>query len=104
MLEVSLPLSSLQKQGCRMTPETQEFESPYCVRFETETGQSATVPIAFLTPKQLELLFQSEFKKLAQEAGVKGARIHVERAIAADYEQVLRDVAACLFSAKARAA
>jgi hypothetical protein len=87
-----------------MTPETQQFESPYCVRIETETGQSSTVPIAFLTPKQLELLFQSEFKKLAQEADVKGARIHVERAIAADYEQVLRDVAACLFSAKARAA
>jgi hypothetical protein len=87
-----------------MTPETHQFESPYCVRIETETGQSSTVPIAFLTTKQLELLFQTEFKKLAQEAGAKGARIHVERAIAADYEQVLRDVAACLFSAKARAA
>jgi hypothetical protein len=37
---------------------------------------------------------------LAQEAGVKGARIHVERAIAADYEQVLREVTACLSSAK----
>ena len=89
---------------CRMTPETQQSESPYCVRIETETGQSSTVPIAVLTPKQLEVFLQSEFKKLAQEAGVKGARIHVERAIAADYEQVLREVAACLFSAKARAA
>jgi hypothetical protein len=90
--------------GCRMTPETQQSESPYCVRIETETGQSSTVPIAVLTPKQLEVFLQSEFKRLAQEAGVKGARIHVERAIAADYEQVLREVAACLFSAKARAA
>src|SRR6267143_6741525 len=90
--------------GCRMTPETQQSESPYCVRIETETGQSATVPIAVLTPKQLEVFLQIEFKRLAQEAGVKGARIHVERAIAADYEQVLREVAACLFSAKARAA
>jgi hypothetical protein len=53
----------------------------------------------------LEVFLQSEFKRLAQEAGVKGARIHVERAVAADYEQVLREVAACLFSAaKARAA
>ncbi len=88
-----------------MTPETQKFESPYCVRIETGSGQSATVPIAFLTPKQLEVFLQTEFKRLAQEAGVKGARIHVERAMAADYDQVLREVASCLFSAKkARAA
>jgi len=77
-----------------MNPETQQSESPYCVRIEAKTGQSATVPIAVLTP----------FKRLAQEAGVEGARIHVERAIAADYEQVLREVTACLSSAKARAA
>ena len=96
--------SSPQKGVCRMTPETQQFESPYCVRIETDTGQSATVPIAVLTPKQLEVFLQSEFKRLVQEAGVRGARIHVERAIAADYEQVLREVAACLASAKARAA
>lgn len=87
-----------------MNPETQPSESPYCVRIETETGQSATVPIAFLTTKQLEIFLQTEFKRLAQEAGVKGARIHVERAVAADYEQVLREVMACLSSAKKRAA
>jgi hypothetical protein len=87
-----------------MTPEVQQSESPYCVRIETGTGQSATVPIAFLTPKELETFLQSEFQRLAQEAGVKGARIHVERAIAADYEQVLREVTACLISAKSRAA
>lgn len=92
-----------KKKGCRMTSETQQSESPYCVRIETETGRSSTVPIAVLTAKQLELFLQSEFKRMAQEAGVKGARIHVERATAADYEQVLREVAACLFSAKARA-
>jgi len=74
------------------------------VKIETETGQSATVPIAVLTPKQLEIFLQGEFKRLAQEAGVKGVRIHVERAIAADYEQVLREVTACLSSAKAQAA
>ncbi len=87
-----------------MTQETQQFESPYCVRIETETGKSSTIPFAVLTPKQLEVLFQSEFTRLAQEAGANGARIHVERATAADYEQVLREVAACLSSAKARAA
>ena len=89
-----------------MTPEMQQQpESPYCVRIETDNGQSSTVPIAFLTSKQLEVFLQTEFKRLAQEAGVKGACIHVERAIAADYEQVLREVSSCLFSAaKARAA
>jgi hypothetical protein len=87
-----------------MTPETQQYESPYCVKIETATGQSSTVPIAVLTPKQLEVFLQTEFKRLAQEAGVKGARIHVERAIAADYEQVLREVSECLLSARKRAA
>ncbi|OLE10724.1 MAG: hypothetical protein AUG89_11400 [Acidobacteria bacterium 13_1_20CM_4_56_7] len=74
------------------------------MKIETETGQSATVPIAVLTAKQLEVFLQTEFKRLAQEAGVKGVRIHVERAIAADYEQVLREVTAFLSAAKTRAA
>ena len=87
-----------------MNAETQQSESPYCVKIETPTGQSITVPIAFLTPQQLEVFLQSEFKRLSQEAGVKGARVQVERAIAADYEQVLREVMACLSSAKSRAA
>ena len=87
-----------------MTLEAQQSESPYCVKIETANGQSSTVPIAVLTPKQLEVFLQSEFKRLAEEAGVKGARIHVERAIAADYEQVLREVSACLLSAKKRVA
>jgi hypothetical protein len=65
-----------------MTPETQQSESPYCVKVETATGRSTTVPIAVLTPKQLQDFLQIEFKKLAQEAGVKGARVHVERAVA----------------------
>jgi hypothetical protein len=87
-----------------MTPETQQSESPYSVKIETATGKSTTVPIVILTPKQLEDFLQIEFKKLAQDAGVKGARIHVERAVAADYEQVVREVAACLRSAKASVA
>ena len=87
-----------------MTPETQQSESPYCVKIETATGRSTTVPIAVLTPKQLEDLLQLEFQRLAQEAGAQGARVHVERAVAADYEQVIREVAACLRSAKASVA
>jgi len=84
--------------------ETQQFESPYCVKIETGSGHSATIQIAVLTPKQLGEFLQTEFKRLAQEAGVQGVRIHVERAVAADYEQVLREVSACLKSATKRAA
>jgi len=87
-----------------MTPEAQPSESPYRVKVETAAGQSSTVPIAVLTPKQLEVFLQTEFTRLAQEAGVKGARIHVERATAADYQQVLREVSAFLLSATKRAA
>ena len=87
-----------------MTPETQPSESPYSVKIETATGRSTTVPIAVLTPKQLEDFLQIEFKRLAQEAGTKGARVHVERAVFADYEQVIREVAACLRSGKANVA
>jgi hypothetical protein len=82
-----------------MIPETQHPEYPYSVKIETPTGQSATVPITFLTPKQVEDFLQFEFKRLAQEAGVKGARIHVERAMTADYEKFIREVTACLRSA-----
>jgi len=87
-----------------MTPETQQFESPYCVKIETAAGRSTTVPIAVLTPKQLEDFLQIDFKRLSQEAGAKGARVHVERAVAADYEQVIREVAECLRSGKANVA
>jgi hypothetical protein len=87
-----------------MPQETQQFESPYSVKIETATGKPTTIPIAVLTPKQLQDLLQIEFKRLAQESGVKGVRVHVERAVAADYEQVIREVAAGLRSAKASAA
>jgi hypothetical protein len=98
------PASSSPTEEVSMTPEAQQSESPYCVKIETATGQSLTVPIAFLTSKQLETFLQTEFKRLAQESGVKGARIHIERATAADYEQVLREVSTCLRSATKRAA
>ena len=87
-----------------MTPETQQAEYPYSVKIETSTGQSATVTIAFLTPRQVENFLQFDFKRLTQEAGVKGARIQVERAMTADYEKVLDDVASCLRTATEKAA
>lgn len=86
-----------------MAPETQP-EFPYFVKIETTSGQSATVPIAFLTMKQVEAFLQTDFKRLVEEAGIKGARLHVERATTADYEKVLGDVAACLRTAKMKAA
>jgi hypothetical protein len=87
-----------------MTPETQQVEYPYSVKIETTTGQSATVGIAFMTPKQVENFLQFDFKRMAQEAGVKGARILVERAMTADYEKVLHEVTACLRTATVKAA
>lgn len=87
-----------------MSSEMQKSETPYSVKIETATGRSATLPIVVLTAKQLEDLLQVEFKRLAEEAGIKGARVHVERAIAADYDQVIREVAGCLRSAKTNAA
>jgi hypothetical protein len=87
-----------------MTPETQQSESPYSVKIETATGRSTSVPIAVLTPQQLKDFLQIDFKRLSQEAGAKGARVHVERAVAADYEQVIREAATCLRSAKASVA
>jgi len=87
-----------------MTSATQQPEYPYSVKIETSTGQSATVPIAFLTTKQVEDFLQFDFKRLAEEAGVKGARIHVERAITADYDKVMGEVMACLRSAIENAA
>lgn len=87
-----------------MTLDTPQFESPYCVKIETASGHAATIQVAFLTPKELESFLQTEFKRIAQETGVKGARIHVERAVAADYEQVLRQVSECLRTATKRVA
>jgi hypothetical protein len=87
-----------------MTSETQQSESPYSIKIETAMGRSTTVPIAVLTPEQLKDFLQIDFKRVAQEAGVKGARVHVERAVAADYEQVIQEVATCLRSAKTSAA
>ncbi len=86
-----------------MTPKTQQLLHPYSVKIETPTGKSATLPVTLLTPKQAEEV-QVEFKRLAQEAGIKGARINVQRGIGNDYEKVIHEIKACLRKAMAKAA
>ncbi len=87
-----------------MAAEAQQVEYPYTVKIETATGPSANVPVVFLTPQQVENFIQFDFNRLVQEAGIKGARIVVERAVTADYDEVLRDVATCLRSARGKVA
>ena len=45
------------------------------MKIETATGSSTTVSIAVSTAKQLEDFLQIEFKRLAQQADVKGVRV-----------------------------
>ena len=46
-----------------MNAETQQPEYPYFVKIETSNGQSANVPIAFLTRQQVENFLQFDFKR-----------------------------------------
>lgn len=87
-----------------MAAETHQPEFPYAVTIETTAGESTSVPIAFLTPQQVEKFVQSDFKRLVEEAGIKGARIVVERAETADYDKVLGEIGSCLRMAKSRVA
>jgi hypothetical protein len=73
------------------------------VRIETPADQSVTVPLAFLTREEIASFLQSDFQRLAQEAGIKGTRVHVEQAATADYDNVLQDVAAYLRRAALKA-
>ena len=82
---------------------TQQPLHAYSVRIETPIGKSANLPCTHLTPEQAEKI-QIEFRKLAHDAGVKGARITVQRVIANDYEKVMREAKACLRKAMAKAA
>jgi hypothetical protein len=79
-----------------MSPELQQLEHPYSLKIETPTGQSVTVPIAFLTREEIRSFLQSDFQRLAQEAGMQGSRVHVEQAVTTDYDNVLQDVGAYL--------
>jgi hypothetical protein len=87
-----------------MSSEAQKIEFPFTLKIETATGQSVTVPIAFLTRDQVGKLLQSDFKRLAEEAGVKGSRVHVEQAVTANYDSVLQEVSAHLRRAELKKA
>ena len=87
-----------------MSKEVQQVEYPFTLKIETATGQSVVVPIAFLTREQVANFLQFDFKRLAQEAGMKGARAHVEQAATANYDDVLQEVAACLRRSAVKAA
>jgi len=86
-----------------MSPEAQRIEYPYTLKIETSAGQSVTIPLAFLTREEVANFLQTDFQRLAQEAGIKGTRAHVEQAATADYNNVLQDVAACLRRAALKA-
>jgi len=86
-----------------MTARTPQPLSPYSVKINTAAGTRATLPITLLTPRQAEQL-QVEFKKIAHDAGVRGARISVQRLAVDDYDKVLHEAKACLRKAMPKAA
>jgi len=86
-----------------MTARTPQPLSPYSVKIIIAAGSGATLPITVLTPKQAEEL-QVQFKKIAHEAGVRGARISAQRLAVADYDEVLHEAKACLRKAMPKAA
>jgi hypothetical protein len=86
-----------------MTPKKQQPLYPYSVKIATPTGRSANLPFALLTTKQVEQV-QLEFKRLAQEAGIKGARIDVQRVVPDDFGKVIHEAKACLRKVMAKAA
>ena len=86
-----------------MTPKKRQPVHPYSVKIETATGKPTRVPMTLLTPKQAEEV-QTEFKKMAHNAGVKGARIEVQRVAADDYGKVVREAKTVLRQAAGKVA
>jgi len=86
-----------------MTARRPQLLFPYSVKIKPATGTDAALPITLLTPKQAEEL-QVEFKKIARDAGVRGARISVQRLAVDDYDTVLHEAKACLRKAMPKAA
>ncbi len=82
-----------------MSPELQQQEFPYYLKIETATGLSLDLRIAFMTRRQIEDFLQFDFKRLVQEAGLQGARVHVQQAPTVDYERALDEIAVCFRSA-----
>lgn len=87
-----------------MMPQAQQLEYPFTVTIETPAGESVAVPIASLTREQVANFLQFDFKRLAQEAGISGARVHIQLAPTADYNDVLEEVATGLRGSIRRAA
>ncbi len=87
-----------------MIAETQEVRYAYALKIESPSGHSVTIPMAFLTRAQISDFLQSDFKRLAQEAGIEGARVELQHADTADYVDVLEKVAASLRRASLQAA
>jgi len=73
------------------------------VKINTAAGTGATLPITLLTPKQAEEL-QVEFKKIAHDAGARGARISVQRLAVDDCAKVLHEAKTRLRKAMPKAA
>ena len=86
-----------------MTARTPQPLVPYSVKIITATGTDATLPITLLTPKQAEEL-QVEFRKIAHDAGARGARISVQRLAVDDYDKLLHEAKACMRKAAPKAA
>ena len=86
-----------------MTARTPQPLFPYSVKIDTASGTDVTLPITLLTPKQAEEL-QVEFTKIARDAGVRGARLSVQRLAVHDYGKVLHEAKACLRKAVPKAA
>ncbi len=86
-----------------MRPKIRQPLNFYSVKIATPTAGSANLPFALLTPKQVEQV-QVEFKRLAQEAGIKGTRIDVQRVVPDGYDKVIHEAKACLRKAMAKAA
>jgi len=86
-----------------MTARTAQPLFPYSVTINTAAGTNATLPITLLTRKQAEEL-QVEFKKIARDAGARGARISVQRLAVDGYDKVLHEARACVRKAMPKAA
>src|SRR3954471_3561990 len=95
-MQIFAPPCRYSNAEVSMNLETKTIEHPYTLKIETSSGQSVTVPIAFLTREQVAKFLQSDFKRITEEAGVKGTRVYVEQAVTADYDSVVEEVTAYL--------
>lgn len=87
-----------------MMPEAKQIEYPFTVTIETSAGESVAVPVASLTREQVANFLQFDFQRLAHEAGVSGARVHLQLAPTANYGDVLEEVASHLRCGQRKAA